>query len=361
MPHHAICIDNKKDYYTNGDRLTGHVVLNLHKDLVTKAVDVKLCCRELAIVVYTTSNGTTSSTQRDIRKRKVVTEKSRIIGDSDADQMHILPEGSRVFPFEFQIPMFPDAQLSSFQGFLGGGVTWYIKLVIRRSAFKSNIRVVEPFALRRYQPIEPVASSLGPILTSEKEYRSHLPGYNGFNLIGRIRGDKKQPVNLRLQAQVPTPYFFLETANPLAISLSCSRPELVAVLGVEVKIKEHAYVCANSHSALHTRYHPIYKGSTDHVSPMDAINDLNHHLIEARIPESVPANFFTRLHEVFAELIVKVKITSVHAKRHKTELEIRTQIDIWDGVPRGKLPDYVSSNEKAGYSEKEALVWDSKA
>lgn len=109
MPHHAICIDNKKDYYTNGDRLTGHVVLNLHKDLVTKAVDVKLCCRELAIVVYTTSNGTTSSTQRDIRKRKVVTEKSRIIGDSDADQMHILPEGSRVFPFEFQIPMFPDS------------------------------------------------------------------------------------------------------------------------------------------------------------------------------------------------------------------------------------------------------------
>lgn len=332
MHRHEIFIDNKKELYTNGDTISGRIVLVPPKDLVARAIDIKLCCREVAIVEYTSNNGTTTTMHRDIKKRKIVTMRERVIGDDSKTQKHILPRGPREFPFSFQIPMAPEAQLSSFNGHLGGGVKWYIKLVISRSRLRPNIREVEPFILRRYQSIANLIPNVGRDLSSEKSYRAHLPGYNGFNLLERVRGDQRQQLDLQLSARIPSPFLFLDEINLIEVTLSCSHPNLITVLWLEIKIKEEVNIHANSHYHHLSRYHHIHKGPFNQSPLKSGLDKVNECIVQAKLPDSLVANFSTDLHRVTDNLIIKVKLSSSHAHRHRTELKIRTGIDIWGGI-----------------------------
>lgn len=330
---HSIHIDNKRPFYTNGDVLRGEVELILSKDLETKAVDVKLCCREIAVAEYWTYSGVSASRGQDVRKRKIVSELERLIGDASGEQKHVLPAGKHYYRFEFHIPTSPEAQLSSFEGFLGGGVRWYVKLVIRRAVVQRNLREIEPIILIRRRSIADRIPNTGDMVTANKAYRAYLPGRSQFNLVEKARGTGRQSVDLQLRAVVPKPYMFLDGANRIPITLTCSEPGLMSLNCLEIQIEERIFVMANSYGDVCTRLHNIYRGPLKQAAATNVLDRIHEGTVEVRVPPSMCADFQTDLHRVTDRLIITVQLSSTHSPRHKTSLDIATEIHFWDGVP----------------------------
>lgn len=346
MIRHTIKLEKERIYYTNGDTVEGAVDLLLLKDAQIRALDIKLCCRET--IVADISSGF-SIISRFKEERKVFTDTYRAVGDDRMNQLHVLPSGQKHFPFRFVIPRAAQYQLSSFDEDLGGGVRWYIKLVLRRTRGRGCIRDHKLFTVKTHTLVE----------NNDSVSDRYIP-FESFETCGTLTSNHKdltfsegslsvlqQEVGLILLAQVPDVFSSSESRNCIHISFFCSYPEHVQLIWLEIAINEVWNVCANKHSRHDIRRYTIFKGPLKSLSPSNRLERLTEAAIEVKLPECLFVGLSTAAQRVDHRLSVDAQVTSsFHGKQHK-KLRVEPEITIsdytWNDARKSTNSSYFAS------------------
>uniref|UniRef100_A0A3Q2Y2W2 Arrestin domain-containing protein 3-like n=1 Tax=Hippocampus comes TaxID=109280 RepID=A0A3Q2Y2W2_HIPCM len=129
---------SERNVFTNGDTVTGQVVLEVTKDCKAESLYVKF--KGKAEVDWSERHGQTTVTYQS--KDKYFSIKHYFIRDGNATDSNLLAAGSHIFPFTFQFPL---EMPSSFKGSVGKIVYLLETRLSRSMRIRSKDTIKIPF------------------------------------------------------------------------------------------------------------------------------------------------------------------------------------------------------------------------